>query len=152
MIFKREAKNNRFIKTRSFLFLLFCFLCLSPSLSAQNLKKLLADGDKAFADNDFFAAAIYYNKALLQDSSDISIQYKYADASRLNYDYTIADRWYSKVYKIDAQGTAFPECDFWLASIKKNQGKYKEAKKLFDKYAKKNKKKKNDYFVLKSEE
>jgi len=150
MIFKREAKKNRFIKTRSFLFLLFCFLCLSSSLSAQNLKKLIADGDKAFADNDFFAAAIYYNKALLQDSSDISIQYKYADASRLNYDYTIADRWYSKVYKIDAQGKDFPECVFWLASIKKNQGKYKEAKKLFDKYAKKNKKKKNDYFVLKA--
>jgi len=138
------------MKTRFVLYLVSCLLFLGSSLSAQNLKKLLADGDKAIADNDYFGAAIYYNKAILQDSSDITIQYKYADASRLNYDYAIADHWYSKVYKADAQGRLFPECAFWLASIKKTEGKYKEAKKLFDKYAKKNKKKKNDYFVLKA--
>lgn len=150
MVLKRGAKNNYIIKARFILFLISCTFLFSSSLSSQNLKKLLADGDKAIADNDYFGAAIYYNKAILQDSSDITIQYKYADASRLNYDYAIADHWYSKVFKADAQGRLFPECAFWLASIKKTEGKYKEAKKLFDKYAKKNKKKKNDYFVLKA--
>lgn len=150
MILKCGTKKMDVKKIRFNLFLLSCFLCFGAPLPAQSLKKLLADGDKAFADNDFFAAAIYYNKAILQDSSDITIQYKYADASRLNYDYAIADHWYSKVYKVDAQGRLFPECPFWLASIKKTEGKYKEAKKLFDKYAKKNKKKKDDYFVLKA--
>ncbi len=130
--------------------ILFLLLLSFSSLHAQKLKTLLEDGDKAFADNDFFGAAIYYNQAILQDSGNIEIQYKYAEASRLNYDYEIAKHWYSKVYKTDAQGKLFPECAFWLATIQKHLGQYKEAKKLFDKYAKKNKKKKNDYFVKKA--
>lgn len=136
----------------------FCFIfvlishisILTSPLQAQKLKQLLADGDKAFANNDFFAASIYYNQAINQDSSDISIQYKYAEASRLNYDYNIADHWYSKVFKKDSQGKLYPECSFWLAMIKKNKGNYKDAKKMFDKYAKKNKKKKDSYFVKKA--
>lgn len=132
-------------------FLLSLLLMLfSNFVSAQKLKQLLEDGDKAMADNDFFSAAIYYNKAILQDSSDIAIQYKYAEASRLNYDYDVADRWYTKVYKKDPSGKLYPECVFWLATIKKSKGKYKDAKKMFDKYAKKNKKKKDSYFVKKA--
>jgi len=116
----------------------------------QKTKDLIESGDKALSDNDYFGAAIYFNKAINQDSSDIFIQYKYAEASRLNYDYSIAEHWYSKVIKQDATGRLYPQCSFWLAVIKKNQGKYKEAKKLFDKYAKRNKKKKDDYFVRKA--
>jgi len=127
-----------------------CILFLSSNLQAQKLKQLLESGDKAFADNDFFGASIYYNQAILQDSSDIDIQYKYAEASRLNYDYDIAERWYAKVFKADPQGKEYPEGIFWLASIKKSKGNYKDAKKMFDKYAKKNKKKKDSYFVKKA--
>jgi hypothetical protein len=137
---------------------LFCILfvliahisILTSPLHAQKLKQLIADGDKAFANNDFFSASVYYNQAINQDSSDIAIQYKYAEASRLNYDYDIADRWYQKVFKKDSQGKLYPECSFWLAMIKKNKGKYKDAKKMFDKYAKKNKKKKDSYYVKKA--
>ncbi len=131
-------------------FILQFFLIPCNVLHAQKLKKLIADGDKAFADNDFFGASLYYDKALMQDSSDITIQYKYADASRLNYDFDIAEHWYSKVLKTDAQGKLYPECVFWIAYLKKSKGKYKDAKKLFDKYAKKNKKKKDSYFVKKA--
>lgn len=134
----------------SLLFLLLCLFSFSSPLNAQKLKQLLKDGDKAFAENDFFAASLYYNKAIMLDSSGIAIQYKYAEASRLNYDYDIADHWYSKVLKADAQGKQYPECTFWLAMIKKNKGKYKDAKKMFDKYAKKNKSKKDSYFVKKA--
>jgi hypothetical protein len=122
----------------------------STSLQAQKLKTLLADGDKAFANNDFYGASIYYSKAILQDSSDIHIQYKLAEASRLNFDLDVAEHWYNKVYKVDAQGKLYPECVFWIASLKKSKGKYKDAKKLFDKYAKKNKKKKDSFFVKKA--
>ncbi|MDO9186041.1 MAG: SPOR domain-containing protein [Bacteroidia bacterium] len=157
MIFKERNKNkiSNCVNRRKFLFsftilILFNIFCLVQSLHAQKLKTLIENGDKAFADNDFFGAAIYYNQAILQDSTDIALQYKYAEASRLNYDFDIADHWYNKVYKTDAQGKLYPECPFWLATIKKSKGKYKDAKKLFDKYAKKNKKKKNDYFVKKA--
>ena len=133
--------------------IIYCILICCSLLKvsyAQKLKTLIADGDKSFTDNDFFSAAIYYNKALLQDSTDMGIQYKYAEASRLNFDIDIADRWYGKVYKADPQGKLYPECAFWLATVKKGKGKYKDAKKLFDKYAKKNKKKKDSYFVKKA--
>jgi hypothetical protein len=123
---------------------------LSSGAFSQRMKQLLADGDKAFADKDYFSAAQYYNRAILQDSSDIALQYKYAEASRLNYDYDIADHWYSKVLKRDPQGKIYPECTFWLATIRKYKGKYKDARKMFDKYAKKNKKKKDSYFVKKA--
>ena len=140
------AKNQ---KLKIWTIVLVSFFALT-SLHAQKLKTLIASGDAAMADNDFFGAAIYYNQAILQDSADIQIQYKYAEASRLNYDYFIAKRWYAKVYKADSQGKLFPECAFWLAMMHKNTGFYKDARKLFDKYAKKNKKKKNDYLVKKA--
>lgn len=136
---------------KGFLLSLFVLLLLPHASQAQQrFKQLIEDGDKAFADNDFFGAAIYYNKAILQDSSDVSLQYKYAEASRLNFDYDIADHWYTKVYKKDPQGKLYPECSFWLATIRKNKGKYKDAKRMFDKYARKNKKKKDSYFVKKA--
>lgn len=126
------------------------FFFITSNTYSQKLKTLLASGDKAFAENDFFAASIYYNQAILKDSADIEIQYKYADASRLNFEYDEAEHWYNKVYKADPQGKLYPECVFWIATLKKNKGKYKDARKLFDKYAKKNKKKKDNYFVKKA--
>lgn len=149
MIFEKRAKINRFIRTR-IAFILAFVLFFSSSLLAQKTKTLLADGDKAFADNDFFSAAGYYNRAIMQDSTDIIVQYKYAEASRLNFDLAIAEHWYAKVLKKDAQGKLYPECSFWLATLKKSKGNYKDAKKMFDKYAKKNKKKKDSYFVKKA--
>lgn len=143
-----EDKRSN-IRKRIFIFCSLFLLFTSPIFS-QKTKTLLADGDKAFADKDYFSAAGYYNKAILQDSSDIVVQYKYADASRLNYDYDIAEHWYTKVFKKDAQGKLYPECSFWLATLKKSKGNYKDAKKMFDKYAKKNKKKKDNYFVKKA--
>ena len=131
-------------------FILAFVLFFSSSLLAQKTKTLLADGDKAFADNDFFSAAGYYNRAIMQDSTDIIVQYKYAEASRLNFDLAIAEHWYAKVLKKDTQGKLYPECSFWLATLKKSKGNYKDAKKMFDKYAKKNKKKKDSYFVKKA--
>ena len=140
--------NEKYIHLRIVHLLLL--VLFSTGLSAQKLKILIADGDKEFANNNFFSASLYYNKAILQDSSDIDIQYKYAEASRLNFDFDIAEHWYNKVYKADPQGKLYPECVFWIATLKKNKGKYKDAKKLFDKYAKKNKKKKDSYFVKKA--
>ncbi len=135
-----------------FLFFSCFFLLGTTSLHAQKkYKTLVEDGDKSFADNDFFSASIYYNNAILIDSSDIKLHYKYAQASRLNYDFDEAERWYNKIYKVDRQGKQFPDCIFWLATIQKNKAKYKEAQKLFKTYAEKNKRRKEaDYYVKKA--
>jgi hypothetical protein len=132
------------------LFSIFGLVFLFSNVQAQKLKTLITNGDNAFAENDFFAASLYYNQALLKDSTDIAMQYKYAEASRLNYDFDIANHWYNKVYNADKQGKLFPECVFWIATITKIKGNYKEAKALFAKYAQKNKNKKNSYFFKKA--
>lgn len=135
---------------KQILFLLIFTSLLSVNLHAQKLKTLLKDGDAAFADSDFFGASIYYGRAILKDSIDPVIQYKYAEASRLNYDFKVAGKWYNKVYKLDRSGRVYPECGFWLAMIKKHEGKYRSAGTFFSRYVKRNKKKKNSYFVKKA--
>ena len=61
---------------RNLLIIIFSFFAFT-SVEAQKLKQVLADGDKAMNNNNYFEAAIYYNQAILLDSTDINIQYKY---------------------------------------------------------------------------
>ena len=129
---------------------LFQILLNTNTIKAQKQSDIIENGDNVFSDNNYFSASLYYNQAILQDSTNILLQYKYAEASRLNFDYIVANHWYQKVLKVDIKGELFPECAFWLATTKKNAGNYKDSKKLFDKYIKKNKKKKNNYFILKA--
>lgn len=109
----------------------------SLQLSAQNKKQLYAKGVQSIEEKDYFSAAQYFNQLILLDSTQAIYQYKYAEASRLNYDYSIAYHWYDKVMKED-NAKMFPETPLWMGTILKSQGKYKDAKKYFDKYAKKN--------------
>jgi hypothetical protein len=59
-------------------------------LSAQNKKQLYAKGVQSIEEKDYFSAAQYFNQLILLDSTQAIYQYKYAEASRLNYDYSIA--------------------------------------------------------------
>ena len=125
-------KRNLYIYLFVFLVALF-----SLQLSAQNKKQLYAKGVQSIEEKDYFSAAQYFNQLILLDSTQTIYRYKYAEASRLNYDYTIAYHWYDKVMKED-NAKMFPETPLWMGTILKSQGKYKDAKKYFDKYAKKN--------------
>lgn len=109
------------------------------TMTAQKSKKhLLVEGQKSMDGKDYFSAAQYFNQLILMDSTQIIYQYKYAEASRLNYDNDIAYHWYEKVFDAD-NGKLYPETPFWMATILKSKGRYKDAKKYFDKYYKKNK-------------
>lgn len=123
---------------KSKFFLLTAFLFFTSLLSAQSLKNLLKQGEEAMQQKDYFSAAQVYNQIILIDSSAMDYQYKYAQASRLNYDIAIAEHWYRKIYSKD-NGKVFPEVSFWLGEILKSKGAYKEAKKMFSKYSQKNK-------------
>ena len=94
-----------------------------------------------FQKGEYYNAALNYKKALELDSSLLDIQYRYADMLREVNDHKKAAYWYNKVYLKD-KGLKYPDAPFWLAMCKMYDGKYKESKKLFDKYAKKFKKKK----------
>lgn len=122
-----------------FLTLLFV-LTLNQVAHAQKLKTLVAEGKTAIEKQEFYLAENYFKKAIGIDSSNIELQYLYAEACRLDLNYVVAERWYSKVYKKD-NGKIYPDALLHLASCKKSNGRYKDAIKMFDKYAKRNAKK-----------
>ena len=104
--------------------------------SAQSIKQFLKQGSDAMNIKDYSAAAQIYNQVVLKDSSNIEYQLLFADASRLNYDNATALHWYEKIYKKD-NGKTYVEVPFYIATQLKNTGKYKDAKKYFDKFYKK---------------
>lgn len=124
--------------TGSFRFAFFLFIFSLPSLSfSQSMKSLLKQGEEAMKEKDYFSAAQIYNQVILLDSAEMDYQYKYAEASRLNYDTDIAEHWYQKIFKKD-NGKLYPETTFWLGEILKSKAKYKDAKKMFNKFSQKN--------------
>ncbi len=122
-------------KQKLYSIIFLCCLC-AGTLSAQSIKKLLKQGEDAMKVKDYSSAAQIYNQVILIDSSRIEYQVLFADASRLNYDEGTALHWYQKIYKKD-NGKVYKEVPFYMATHLKTAGRYKEAKKLFDKYYKK---------------
>lgn len=123
------------VKKTHTLFFVICFF-IGTSLFSQNTKQLLKLGAEAMSKKDYSSAAQYYNQVILIDSSKIENQILFADASRLNFDNHAALHWYQKIYKKD-NGKIYKEVPFYIATLLKTNGKYKEAKKYFDKYYKK---------------
>jgi hypothetical protein len=117
------------------LFVIFCLL-MSSGLFSQSIKSFLKQGSEAMSKKDYSSAAQIYNQVILIDSSKIEYQLLFADASRLNYDGDVALHWYQKIYKKD-NGKTYKEVPFYIAMQLKTNGKYKDAKKYFDKYYKK---------------
>jgi len=122
--------------------------CFPGEVFAQEFKNYLKAGDEALKVSDFYGAAFNFKKAIEIDSSLNDLNYKYAEVNLRLLDFPHAEKWFDAVVKAD-NGKNYPEAIFWLAMSKKSQGKYKEAKKLFDRYLKKFKKKKT-YFTLKA--
>lgn len=117
------------------LLVIFCLL-MSSGLFSQSIKSFLKQGSEAMSKKDYSSAAQIYNQVILIDSSNIEYQLLFADASRLNYDGDVALHWYQKIFKKD-NGKTYKEVPFYIAMQLKTNGKYKDAKKYFDKYYKK---------------
>ena len=119
------------------------------SLQAQTDDENLQFGDNAFAEGDYYSASIYYQNILQNNSSNLSIAYKYAEACRLFNDYKEAEKWYSHIYSKDKKNK-FPYALFYLALMNKSNGDYVNAKNNFSKYYQLHKSD-NDYFSNKSQ-
>ncbi len=133
------------LKQKLSIIVLLCCLCCA-TMTAQSIKKLLKQGEDAMKMKDYSSAAQIYNQVILLDSSRIEYQVLFADASRLNYDEGTALHWYQKIYKKD-NGKIYKEVPFYMATHLKTAGRYKEAKKLFDKYYKKQRNSNPNYKV-----
>ncbi len=118
---------------KRFLHFLF-FLILTKVSFAQKLSSLIADGKTAIENKEYYLAENYFKKAIGIDSTNMELQYLYAEACRLDLNYSVAERWYNKVYKKD-NGKVYPDSLYHLAACKKSNGRYKDAIKMFDKYS-----------------
>jgi len=139
------------VKNKSLLISIAFCLCFNLSKSQSN-RMLQAQADAAMVNKDWFTAAQNYNKLWFRDSSEISLQYNYAEASRLNFDIDLALRLYNKVVLID-NGKKYPLTFYWMGQMLKSKGQYKDAKKWFTKFSKIKKKypKLNfDYYLKRS--
>ncbi|MES2512699.1 MAG: hypothetical protein V4580_01090 [Bacteroidota bacterium] len=116
--------------------LLIILIFAGSGLFSQSIKQFLKQGAEAMSRKDYSSAAQIYNQIILIDSSKIEYQLLFAEASRLNYDNDVSLHWYQKIYKKD-NGKTYKEVPFYIAMQLKTNGKYKEAKKYFDKYYKK---------------
>ncbi len=97
---------------------------------SQTKNQLITFADEQVAEGDYYGAINYYQKAMNIDSIDIDVLFKYAEALRLYKNYPKAEYYYEKVYK-KGNGRIHPSCVFWLASMQKMNGKYKEASKMW---------------------
>jgi hypothetical protein len=116
---------------KKFLFLLCIFYACSAM--CQTRDENLKFGDDAFADGDYYSASTYYFSILQQDTSDVSIAFKYAESCRLFNDYKSSEKWYAYVSN-SSKSKEYPLALFYLALMNKSNGRYSEARNNFYSY------------------
>mgnify|MGYP002780787079 CR=1 FL=1 len=109
-------------------------LCFAQGNSQSN-QMLRRQAYEATLIKDWHSASQYYNRLYMRDSTQIKLQYQYADAARLNFEIPLALHLYHKVAALD-NGRRFPLTFYWIGQLLKHKGEYKEAKKWFGKYYK----------------
>jgi OOP family OmpA-OmpF porin len=131
------------------MYLFILFIPLGAMSQQRNNKEL---GDKAFANNDFYEAAIYYQKAASgkptvsgnnvpfyssgkythkQQQADLPyVTYRLAECYRLYQDYTNAAIWYPKI----VSDSKFPLAQLWYATCLRANGNYDEALKQLQQF------------------
>jgi hypothetical protein len=128
--------------------LICCFVPLF--FEAQNNQQLRSQIMAAEKNKDWYSATQYYNRLYYSDTTNLKMQYGYAEASRLSYDVEIALQLYYRIAAID-NGRRFPLTFYWIGQLLKNKQQYKEAKKWFTKFYKiKFRKDRYSYYKIKS--
>lgn len=112
---------------------LFLFLFLSALSQAQTQKQWLKHADRSYEEKDFYGASLYYRKAMLEDSSNLYVVYRYAESLRQYNEYKLAEKYYRHVFSKDRSRT-YDKSLFWMAMMQKYNGKYLEARKSFIQY------------------
>lgn len=130
------------------LFFTFLSCSITFNLVAQTQKQLIKVADTYFEDRDYYGASIYYRRAMMLDSSNVDLIYKYAESLRNYNEYPKAEKYYAMVYKMD-RGTTYPLALYWQSIMLKHMGDYKNAKKNFKRCERYFKKDKNGFHFKK---
>lgn len=120
---------------KHFVYYICILLVMAVNLRSQTNNMLRNQAVEAERNKDWYGAAQYYNRLYSNDSLNIRIQYAFAEACRLSYDYDLALHLYLKIAGID-NGKRFPLTFYWIGQLLKNKEKYKDAKKWFVKFSK----------------
>jgi len=107
---------------------------LAPAASAQSRRAYERAGDKAMSNKDYGAAIQHYGVALERKSNDFELRWKYAECARNLHAYPFAEKIYRELLATEKYKKNWPELEFRLAEVLKNQGKYEEAIALFEQY------------------
>jgi tetratricopeptide (TPR) repeat protein len=105
--------------------------------NAQTFKAWLKAGDEAFEQARYAEAIEFYAKALEFETGNVTLDYRMAETCRLYKDYKRAEAWYAKVWGSDVSSN-YPLALFYLAEMKKYNGDYENACRLFGEFDKKN--------------
>lgn len=116
-----------------FLLVFFLILLFSHQLHAQTSEQYIKQGDKSYADADYYTAFYYFNKAKDIDSSATEAIYKMAEASRNINDYKNALSLYERVFKTDKYKN-YPLAEFWMGMMHKFAGNYTKAGECFRRF------------------
>ena len=117
----------------------------STTVFGQSYKQLIDYADINVEAGDYYGASIYYEQAMLLDSTKIEVLYKYAHALRMYNNYPKAAFYYSKVWEKDSGGRIYKDAAFWLATMQKYNADYREAAKTWKKVKSKYTKDKKSY-------
>ena len=115
---------------KKYLLFLLTMSNLLPLSWGQTSRQYIRAAEEEFSKMNYYAAMKYYREALDIDGERPEVLYKYAEAARLMQSYTFADTAYSKVLAGPAAAN-YPRARYWLAMVKKEQGKYEEARENF---------------------
>lgn len=128
------------------------FFLLTFSLSGQTeLKQILKFAEEQYEKGDYYYAKEYYEKALLYDSSSVSILWKYAETLRAYQDYPNAARYYGKVYEKE-EARLYPNSLIYYGMMLKQSGNYEAALEVFKRAKKRYARDKRGFAYKKSRE
>jgi tetratricopeptide (TPR) repeat protein len=128
MILNKSPMKKIFIP--SILLIIF-----ASALNGQTARQYVKAADEEFAAEDYYSAMKHYQEAITINGEKPGVLFKYAEAARLFASYTFAGTAYTKVLA-SKKALDFPMAKFWLAVVKKKQGKYEESQALFNDFVK----------------
>lgn len=110
----------------------FCLLS-GMQLSAQTKKAFLEAAELNFANKNYYAALVYYSKALEFNENDTAIIIKAAESARLFNSYAKAAEMYSLLLD-SMEYTGNPDLVYHKASMFQKMGRYDEAERTYQIY------------------
>ena len=113
--------------------LLVYFFGIGLAALAQTPQQWERRADQALKNKDFYGAAFYLKKAIVQDSTNLERFHKYAEALRQYNNYNEAADAYSELFYRD-DDEQYPLALFYWALMTKQTGYYPEAKNRFEQF------------------